>query len=80
MNSLLNRAIARRRFIHSAVVLGAVGLWVPRWARAAALPNANPTRVRNLRGRGGHTRDATSHPPYKDIAYDSTDDTTYDIT
>ena len=44
MNLLRSHGLARRRFIHSAVVLGAAGLWLPRWARAAAMPNTNPTR------------------------------------
>lgn len=48
MNSHHSHGIARRRFIHSAVVLGASGLWLPKWARAADLPNANPTRAMQL--------------------------------
>ena len=48
MNSHHSHGIARRRFIHSAVVLGAAGLWLPRWARAAAFPNFNPTRALRL--------------------------------
>ena len=34
MNSHHSHGLARRRFIHSAVVLGEAGLWLPKWARA----------------------------------------------
>lgn len=38
----------RRRFFKSAVVLGAAGLWRPRWAWAAQVPAANPLQPLGL--------------------------------
>ena len=44
MNPFSEHGFGRRRFIKSTLVLGAAGLWLPEFARAAAAPTSNPTQ------------------------------------